>query len=138
MEAITIISIVFGSAGVIGGLTTVLNIRSIRKLKGAEASKAHSEAKQVDVNLQQDQYDFLLQKLNQYQAEWASMQDRLNEKTAEYSKQIVDMRITFTSQISEKCNEIAKLKSSISFYRGFRCYKSDCAQRNQKYNRDEE
>lgn len=135
MDVGTFISIVFGGAGVIGGISTMANLRSIRKQKHAEANKTQAEAKQLDVNLQQYQYNFLVEKLDQFQKEWVEMQEQLNAKTAEYSQQLINMRMSFTSQINEKCDEIVKLKSSITFYRGFRCYKSDCSQREQKYNK---
>ena len=90
---------------------------TVKKYK-AEANSATVDAEQKKIDLHQDQYDYLLQKLTKYQEDYFSMSERLQEQTRK------DIGI-----INTKCNEIAELKSKIMYYKGLRCYRSDCGKR---------
>ena len=118
---------------IVSGLLLLSNIpwfmyyRSEQKKKGAEANRATTEAEQVKIDLQQDQYDYLLSKLTYFQKEYVGLQTLLNTTTDSYTQELIALKVEFSGKINEKCNEIAGLKSKISYYRGLRCYKSDCS-----------
>lgn len=84
----------------------------------AEADTAVTQAKQKDIDLQQDQYDYLLSKLSQFQKDYIELQEKVQSEAR-----------THTETITTKCNEIAELKSKIIYYKGLKCYKSDCSLR---------
>lgn len=73
------------------------------------------EAKQKETDLVQDQYDYVFLQLSKLQNEYMELQSRVRSEANEHSK-----------AIQEKCNEIAALKSKITYYKGLRCYRSGC------------
>ena len=121
--------------GIVGGLFGGLNIfqlvywRSERRKHAAEASSADTDAKQKEIDLHQDQYDFLLQKLSDYQKEYYELAERLKQTTNNHINEIEDMNRRFSLLINDKCNEIAVLKSKLIYFKGLRCYDSACPKR---------
>lgn len=103
--------------------------RSERKKHNAEASSADTDAKQKEIDLHQDQYDFLLQKLSDYQKEYYDLAEKLKKATTEHYNEIEDMNRKFSLLINDKCNEIAVLKSKLIYFKGLRCYDSACPKR---------
>ena len=93
----------------------------------AEASAATSEAKHKDIDLQQDQYDYLLAKLTKFQTDYFELLTKVQSDSREH-----------TEVINSKCNEIAELKSKLIYYKGLKCYKSDCSLRIVTNPKDEE
>ena len=92
--------------------------RSEKRKLAAEADSATADAKQKEIDLQQDQYDYLLEKLSKYQQDYFALADKMQESTH-----------TYLQTINAKCNEIAELKSKLIYFKGLRCYKSDCSMR---------
>lgn len=85
------------------------------KLKAlAEEEKVNAKHKGLD--LMQDQADYLLNQLNTIQNEYIALQTKLREELANH-----------TATINQKCNELAELKSKLIYFKGLRCYKSDCS-----------
>ncbi|WP_080902966.1 OmpH family outer membrane protein [Parabacteroides sp. Marseille-P3160] len=121
----------------LGNIPWFLYVKAERKKHNAEANQADAEAEKVKIDLQQDQYDYLTAKLTQYQKEYREIQEQFNAATDKYTKELIAIRIEFSDKINEKCNEIAETKSKVTFYRGFRCYKSDCKLRDQVYKKKE-
>lgn len=93
-------------------------LRSTKKKYEAEAEKAHTEAQQGKVSLQQDQYDYVNEQLSKIQGEYYNLADK-------YRKTMTD----HLQEIDGKCNEIAELKSKLVYFKGLRCYRSDCGER---------
>lgn len=93
-------------------------LRSTKKKFAAEAEKASTEAQKDKVNLQQDQYDYVNEQLSKIQGEYYNLADK-------YRKTMTD----HLQEIDGKCNEIAELKSKLIYFKGMRCYKSDCSVR---------
>ena len=84
--------------GIVASLLAGTNIyqlicyRSMKEKLGAEAKTASVTAHQKEIDLHQDQYDYLLKKLSEFQ-------------------------------------KLAELKSKLIYFKGLRCYRSDCSQR---------
>ena len=84
----------------------------------AKAEKALTEAQHNAVDLHQDQYDFVNAQLTKIQQEFYDLAEK-------YRKNMSDNLI----EIDQKCNEIAELKSKLVYFKGLRCYLSDCGER---------
>lgn len=100
----------------------------------AEADKLRAQVDEERVNvrhkgleLMQDQADYLLDKLNTVQGEYIALQKQMRDEMADHS-----------TTINTKCNEIAQLKSLVIYFKGLRCYKSDCSMRISKNPKDDE
>lgn len=115
----------------LGGLNVfqLLWWRAEKKKHQAEADSASVDAKQKGIDLQQDQYDFLLEKLSKYQQDYFELADKMKETTDKHTGEIQEVNQKFSQIIYDKCNEIAELKSKIIYFKGLRCYKSDCSLR---------
>lgn len=90
--------------------------RTQRDKMRAEADASTTEAHRKEIDLQQDQYDYLLEKLNLFQEQYFDL-----------SKRLQDEMQTHINAINEKCDEIALLKSKLVYFKGLRCYRSDCS-----------
>lgn len=104
----------------LGGLNIfqIIYYKTQRDKLRAEADGATVEAKKKDIDLQQDQYDYLLSKLSKFQEDYFALFDKIQNEARIHSE-----------VINTKCNEISELKSKIIYYKGLRCYKSDCSAR---------
>ena len=92
--------------------------RSMKEKLGAEAKTATVEAKSKEIDLHQDQYDYLLTKLSDFQRQYFELSSRLQQETQSHLE-----------AINAKCNELAELKSKLIYFKGLRCYRSDCSHR---------
>lgn len=113
----TLLSIIIALLGGVN-IFQIFFLRSTKKKYAAEAEKAHTEAQKGKVNLQQDQYDYVNEQLSKIQGEYYSLADK-------YRKTMTD----HLQEIDGKCNEIAELKSKLVYFKGLRCYRSDCGER---------
>ena len=108
------------ATAMLGGVNVfqLVYYRTQRDKMRAEADGMAVDAQHKGLDLMQDQADYLIKQLNTMQEEYISMQKMVREQFAEH-----------TSAITEKCNEIAALKSKVVYLKGLRCYKSDCSMR---------
>lgn len=102
----------------LGGLNIFQLIfwRTQRDKMRAEADASTTEAHRKEIDLQQDQYDYLLEKLNTFQEQYFKLSKRMQDEMQEH-----------INAINEKCDEIAVLKSKLVYFKGLRCYRSDCS-----------
>lgn len=110
----TLITLVLGGTSIV----ELVYIGSEKRRRDAEASSAHYQAKQKRLVFTQDAYNYLLEKLNTFQAEYFELSERVQKQTQKHLE-----------EINEKCDEIAALKSKIIYFKGLRCYRSDCSRR---------
>lgn len=118
MEGSTIILTIVTT--LLGGLNIfqVIFWKVEKRKMSADASALEAEAKHKGIDLQQDQYDYLLEKLSTFQTEYFELLEKVQKGAKEHAE-----------LINTKCNEISELKSKIVYYKGLRCYKSDCSGR---------
>ena len=90
--------------------------RSEKKKMQAEATSADAEAQQKIRELHHDAYDDLVNRLTKYQSDYFALAEHMQEQTRKNLE-----------TINGKCNEIAELKSKIVYFKGLRCYKTDCS-----------
>ena len=105
----------------LGGLNIiqVFSWRSERKRLKAEAASAEADAKKKSIDHQQDHYDFLQQKLTEWESRYYDVLDKLedsiNEKM-ELKNQIGELENTVNKQntvISELKQEVERLSSRL-------------------------
>jgi septal ring factor EnvC (AmiA/AmiB activator) len=82
-----------------------------RRKDTAEVVQAEIDAKQKSIELQQDQYSYLMDTLNKVQKDYYALDEKARQL-------IID--------IQEKCTEIATLKSKITYLKGIACYRTNC------------
>jgi hypothetical protein len=126
MEDSTIILTI--ATTLLGGLNIfqVIFWRVEKRKMNADASALEADAKHKGIDLQQDQYDYLLEKLSTFQTEYFELLEKVQKGAKEHAE-----------LINTKCNEIAELKSKLTYYRGISCYKSDCSTRITRYSKKE-
>lgn len=116
----TILSILVALLGGVN-IFQFLFLRSTKKKYEAEAEKVKTAADHDKLDLHQDQYDYVNAQLTKIQQEYYDLASRYRE--------------TMTAHLLEidgKCNEIAELKSKLTYFKGLRCYRSDCPTRTQE------
>ena len=101
--------------------------RQTKQKTQAEADGATVDVQQKIKDLHTDAYEDLVERLNKYQNDYFD----LGEKVQQMSRE-------FTEKITSKCNEIAELKSQVIYFKGLRCYKSDCSLRIGKNPKDKQ
>lgn len=110
--------------GIVASLLAGTNIyqlfcyRSMKIRLTAEAKTASVEAEHKEIDLHQDQYDYLLRKLSEFQNQYFELSSKLQQETQQHLE-----------AINAKCNELAELKSKLVYFKGLRCYRSDCSHR---------
>ena len=95
--------------------------RSTKKRYEAEAEKVKTAADHDRLDLHQDQYDYVNAQLTKIQQEYYDLAGRYRETMTAH-----------LLEIDSKCNEIAELKSKLTYFKGLRCYRSDCPTRTQE------
>lgn len=82
-----------------------------KRKEEAEVLQVEAEAKAKTIELQQDQYTYLIDTLNRVQKDYYDLDEKARQL-------IID--------IQEKCSEIALLKSKITYLKGISCYRTNC------------
>lgn len=95
-----------------------LFLRATKKKYAAEVKQVEIAAEQGRVDLQQDQYDYVQGQLSKIQQEYYELAEKYRRNMTEHLQ-----------EIDGKCNEIAELKSKVIYFKGLRCYCSDCDRR---------
>jgi len=93
-------------------------IRAERRKQAAAAEEVETESNRKKYELSKDQANDLYDSLNKLNAEYVELQKQIREQAARNTQAIVD-----------KCEIIADLKGKVAYFKGLRCYKSDCSQR---------
>lgn len=107
--------------GIITSLLAGMNVlqfifwRKTKRKYEAETAKTEVETEQAKTDLHQDQYDYVNEQLSKIQQEYYDLAARYRETMTKH-----------LMEIDEKCNEIAELKSKLVYFKGLRCYRSDC------------
>lgn len=101
-----------------GGLVGFVSLKYEQKKSKAEAEKVQTAADHDRLDLHQDQYDYVNAQLSKIQQEYYDLASRYRETMTAH-----------LLEIDAKCNEIAELKSKLTYFKGLRCYQSDCPSR---------
>ena len=114
------------SSGSLGAaITYILTFKSKRLQAMAEAE---STAVEVE-HKKQDQYDFLQKTCDKYIKDYHTLENDFRKQLQTLRDEIDKISLEKSKAISDKCNEIAELKSKVTFLQGIRCYNFTCQNR---------
>lgn len=114
----------FGAA-----ITYVLTFKSKRLQAMAEAESTEVEVEHKKQDLKQDQYDFLQKTCDKYIKDYHTLENDFRKQLQTLRDEIDKISLEKSKAISDKCNEIAELKSKVTFLQGIRCYNFTCQNR---------
>lgn len=118
------------SSGGLGALLTYLvTFKSKKKQAEAEAEQQEIEVEQKKQDLKQDQYDYLQKTCDKYIKDYHELEGCFRKQISELREQINKIMLENSKAISDKCNEIAALKSEVTYLKGIRCYNFTCQNR---------
>lgn len=120
---------IVGSGGIGAVITYLLTINSKRKQENAKAEDAEVEVAQKKENLHQDQYEYLQKTCDKYIKDYHELEGDFRKQMLEIRDQMDNLIMEKSKLISDKCNEIAELKSKVTYLKGIRCYNFTCPQR---------
>lgn len=118
------------SSGSLGAaITYVLTFKSKRLQAMAEAESTEVEVEHKKQDLKQDQYDFLQKTCDKYIKDYHTLENDFRKQLQTLRDEIDKISLEKSKAISDKCNEIAVLKSKVTFLQGIRCYNFTCQNR---------
>lgn len=118
------------SSGSLGAaITYVLTFKSKRLQAMAEAESTEVEVEHKKQDLKQDQYDFLQKTCDKYIKDYHTLENDFRKQLQTLRDEIDKISLEKSKAISDKCNEIAELKSKVTFLQGIRCYNFTCQNR---------
>lgn len=118
------------SSGSLGAaITYVLTFKSKRLQAMAEAESTEVEVEHKKQDLKQDQYDFLQKTCDKYIKDYHTLENDFRKQLQTLRDEIDKISLEKSKAISDKCTEIAELKSKVTFLQGIRCYNFTCQHR---------
>ena len=118
------------SSGSLGAaITYVLTFKSKRIQAMAEAESTEVEVEHKKQDLKQDQYDFLQKTCDKYIKDYHTLENDFRKQLQTLRDEIDKISLEKSKAISDKCNEIAELKSKVTYLKGIRCYNFTCQHR---------
>lgn len=120
---------IIGSGGIGAAITYILTFKSKAAIVNADAKIAQTKAEHEKLDLKQDRYDYLQETLDKYMKDYYALDERFRTELNQIRDTINKLTKDNAQAILEKCNEIAALKSQITYLKGLRCYRSVCNQR---------
>ena len=120
---------IISSGGLGAAITYILTFRSKAAIINADAKIAQTKAEHEKLDLKQDRYDYLQETLDKYMKDYYALDEKFRNELDQVRDKINSITKTNAKAISEKCNEIAALKSQITYLKGIRCYNFTCKER---------
>ena len=118
------------SSGSLGAaITYVLTFKSKRIQAMAEAESTEVEVEHKKQDLKQDQYDFLQKTCDKYIKDYHTLENDFRKQLQVLRDEIDKVSLEKSKAISDKCTEIAELKSKVTYLKGIRCYNFTCQHR---------
>ena len=118
------------SSGSLGAaITYILTFKSKRIQAMAEAESTEIEVEHKKQDLKQDQYDFLQKTCDKYIKDYHTLENDFRKQLQALRDEIDKLSLEKSKAISDKCNEIAELKSKVTYLKGIRCYNFTCQHR---------
>ena len=120
---------IISSGGLGAAITYILTFKSKRLQAMAEAESTEVEVEHKKQDLKQDQYDFLQKTCDKYIKDYHTLENDFRKQLQTLRDEIDKISLEKSKAISDKCNEIAELKSKVTFLQGIRCYNFTCQNR---------
>lgn len=120
---------IVGSGGIGAVITYIFTFNSKRKQIKAEAEHAVVTTEHEKLDLNQDRYDYLQNTCDKYIKDYYELEQNFRSKLSVLAEELDSIKKENSKVISDKCTEIAGLKSQIVYLKGIRCYDFTCAKR---------
>lgn len=118
------------SSGGLGAAITYIFTFKAKKLQAeAEAESTEIEVEHRKQDLKQDQYDFLQKTCDKYIKDYHTLENDFRKQLQVLRDEIDKVSLEKSKAISDKCTEIAELKSKVTYLKGIRCYNFTCQHR---------
>lgn len=118
------------SSGGLGAAITYIFTFKAKKLQAeAEAESTEIEVEHKKQDLKQDQYDFLQKTCDKYIKDYHTLENDFRKQLQMLRDEIDKVSLEKSKAISDKCTEIAELKSKVTYLKGIRCYNFTCQHR---------
>lgn len=124
-QILEILGFLTGGAGL-----NYLFLWKTNKLKAKnEAENIGADVASKNFAVHRDQSEYLLEKLTQYQREYYNLEDEHRERIKKFQEELTTSQRKFSEVVNRKCEELAELKSKITYLKGISCYKTICENR---------
>lgn len=120
---------VIGSGGIGAAITYICTFNSKRREATASAEVAETKADHEKLDLAQDKYEFLQKTFDKYMKDYHELESDFRRQIKDLREQMDKIMFENSQAISAKCNEIATLKSQVTYLKGLRCYNFTCTHR---------
>lgn len=120
---------IIGGGGIGSVITYIFTFKSKKKQVEAEAESSMVDVEQKKTDLKQDQCDYLQKTCDKYIKDYHELEGDFRKELQDLRKQIDTITLKNSQAISDKCNEIAALKSKVTYLKGIRCYNFTCQHR---------
>lgn len=118
------------SSGGLGAAITYIFTFKAKKLQAeAEAESTEIEVEHRKQDLKQDQYDFLQKTCDKYIKDYHTLENDFRKQLQVLRDEIDKVSLEKSKAISDKCTEIAELKSKVTYLKGICCYNFTCQHR---------
>lgn len=118
------------SSGSLGAaITYIFTFKAKRLQAEAEAESTEVEVEHKKQDLKQDQYDFLQKTCDKYIKDYHTLENDFRKQLQTLRDEIDKISLEKSKAISDKCTEIAELKSKVTYLKGIRCYNFTCQHR---------
>lgn len=120
---------IIGSGGLGAAITYICTFKSKQKQANADAEVAVTKANHEKLDLAQDKYEYLSTTFDKYMKDYHELESDFRRQIKELREQMDKIMFENSKAISVKCNEIASLKSEVTYLKGLRCYDFICQKR---------
>ena len=120
---------VISSGGLGAAITYILTFKGKKLQAEAEAESTEIEVEHKKQDLKQDQYDFLQKTCDKYIKDYHTLENDFRKQLQVLRDEIDKVSLEKSKAISDKCTEIAELKSKVTYLKGIRCYNFTCQHR---------
>ena len=130
MQSFLEIALAVISSGGLGAAITYIFTFKAKKLQAeAEAESTEIEVEHKKQDLKQDQYDFLYKTCDKYIKDYHILENDFRKQLQVLRDEIDKVSLEKSKAISDKCTEIAELKSKVTYLKGICCYNFTCQHR---------
>lgn len=130
MQSFLEIALAIISSGGLGAAITYIFTFKAKKLQAeAEAESTEIEVEHKKQDLKQDQYDFLQKTCDKYIKDYHILENDFRKQLQVLRDEIDKISLEKSKAISDKCTEIAELKSKVTYLKGICCYNFTCQHR---------
>lgn len=130
MQSFLEIALAIISSGGLGAAITYIFTFKAKKLQAeAEAESTEIEVEHKKQDLKQDQYDFLQKTCDKYIKDYHILENDFRKQLQVLRDEIDKVSLEKSKAISDKCTEIAELKSKVTYLKGICCYNFTCQHR---------